>query len=116
MPRPTSLSEVRDRIDALDGELVGLLARRESLVRAAAAFKSDEQAVRAPDRAERVVAAARARATAAGLAPEVAEAVWRAMVAAFIDLELGEHRGDGGSPAGSVADGAGVAVEHEPRR
>ena len=64
MPRPTSLSEVRDRIDALDGELVGLLARRESLVRAAAAFKSDEQAVRAPDRAERVVAAARARAAA----------------------------------------------------
>ncbi|MGW6917987.1 chorismate mutase [Kitasatospora sp. NPDC054939] len=92
MPKPQSLSEVRERIDALDADLVELLARRQELVRAAAGFKGDEQAVRAPDRVERVVAAARARAGAAGLAPEVAEAVWRAMVGAFVDLELAEHR------------------------
>ncbi|MCF2527714.1 chorismate mutase [Yinghuangia soli] len=88
---PQSLAEVRSRIDALDADLVGLLARREALVRAAAAFKKDEQAVRAPDRVERVVAAARGKAAEAGLSPEVAEAVWRAMIAAFIDLELTEH-------------------------
>jgi isochorismate pyruvate lyase len=89
---PRSLDEVRARIDALDAELVALLARRQALVRAAVGFKSDEQAVRAPDRAARVVAGARARAEAAGLAPEVAEAVWRAMIGAFIDLELAELR------------------------
>ncbi len=86
-----SLAEVRARIDGVDDELVRLLAERQRLVRAAAAFKADEQAVRAPDRVEQVVALARRRATAAGLAPEVAEAVWRSMIAAFIDLELEEH-------------------------
>ncbi|CAL9596023.1 hypothetical protein SUDANB58_05335 [Streptomyces sp. enrichment culture] len=89
---PRSLADIRALIDTLDGELVDLLARRQRLVRAAAALKTDEQAVRAPDRAERVIAAARLRAESAGLAPEVAEAVWRAMVGAFIELELAEHR------------------------
>ncbi|MFC4906072.1 chorismate mutase [Actinomadura gamaensis] len=89
---PRSLDEVRARIDALDGELVRLLAERQRLVEAAAAFKTDEQAVRAPDRVERVVANARRRAEAANLSPAVAESVWRAMIAAFIDLELDEHR------------------------
>ncbi|GAA3825899.1 MULTISPECIES: chorismate mutase [Amycolatopsis] len=97
---PKSLAEVRARIDALDAELTGLLATRQSLVRAAAAFKADSQAVRAPGRVEQVVAAARERAAAAGLAPEVAEAVWRAMIGAFIELELGEHaRMAGGASA-----------------
>ncbi|MEV0249992.1 chorismate mutase [Nocardia sp. NPDC050712] len=91
MSAPQSLAEVRARIDALDGALIETLAERQALVRAAAAFKTDQQAVRAPDRVERVVALARERATGAGLAPEVAEAVWRAMIGAFIDLELAEH-------------------------
>ncbi|MEU8894998.1 chorismate mutase [Nocardia sp. NPDC048505] len=91
MSAPHSLAEVRARIDALDGELIRTLAERQALVRAAAAFKTDEQAVRAPDRAARVVALARERAAAAGLAPAVAEAVWRAMIGAFIELELTEH-------------------------
>ncbi|GII94559.1 chorismate mutase [Sinosporangium siamense] len=89
---PRSLDDVRAGIDAIDAELVDLLARRQELVRAAAGFKKDEQAVRAPDRVERVVAAAKAKAAVAGLAPEVAEAVWRAMIDAFIALELGERR------------------------
>ncbi|MFE3002613.1 chorismate mutase [Nocardia sp. NPDC059246] len=91
MSAPRSLAEVRTRIDVLDGDLIRLLAERQELVRAAATFKADEQAVRAPDRVERVVALARERADAAGLAPAVAEAVWRAMIGAFIDLELDEH-------------------------
>ncbi|MCP9623061.1 chorismate mutase [Nocardia otitidiscaviarum] len=96
-----SLDQVRARIDALDGELVGLLAERQRLVRAAARFKTDEQAVRAPDRVERVVGLARERARAGGLAPEVAEAVWRAMIGAFIELELGEYAEIAGRGAGA---------------
>ncbi|MBE1532172.1 chorismate mutase [Actinomadura algeriensis] len=89
MDSPGSLADVRARIDGIDGELVRLLADRQALVRAAAAFKTDERSVRAPDRVERVVALARSRAADAGLSPEVAEAVWRAMIGAFIELELG---------------------------
>ncbi|MEV4005114.1 chorismate mutase [Actinomadura sp. NPDC049753] len=91
METPETLADVRARIDAVDGWLVRLLAEREELVRAAAAFKRDERAVRAPDRVERVVTLARERAADAGLSPEVAETVWRAMIGAFIDLELDEH-------------------------
>lgn len=90
MEAPGSLADVRARIDGIDGELVRLLAERQALVRAAAAFKTDERSVRAPDRVEQVVALARSRAAEAGLSPDVAEPVWRAMIGAFIDLELGE--------------------------
>ncbi|MEU8055002.1 chorismate mutase [Microbispora bryophytorum] len=92
MSGPTSLDDVRRRIDELDARLTTLLAERQRLVRAAAAFKTDEQAVRAPDRVERVVTAARERAEHEGLSPEVAEAVWRAMIGAFVEYELTEHR------------------------
>jgi isochorismate pyruvate lyase len=88
---PTSLADVRARIDGIDTDLVRLLAERESLVRAAAAFKTDANAVRAPDRVEQVIRSVRERAAAAGLSPAVAEAVWRAMIAAFVDLELDQH-------------------------
>ncbi|MFB4316691.1 chorismate mutase [Actinomadura sp. 21ATH] len=91
------LEEVRARIDAIDGELVRLLAERQGAVKAAAAFKKDEGAVRAPGRVEQVVALARGRAREAGLEPAVAEAVWRAMVGAFIELELDEHARGGPS-------------------
>ena len=92
-----SLSDVRARIDELDTQFVALLARRQALVEEAAAFKRDEDAVRAPDRVEQVVAGVREKAVAAGLEPAVAEAVWRSMIAAFIEVELHRHRqpGDG---------------------
>lgn len=95
---PASLDDVRDAIDAVDAELTVLLARRQRLVEAAAGFKTDERAVRAPGRVEAVLAGARQRALEHGLAPEVAEAVWSAMIAAFIDLELREHREAGRRP------------------
>ncbi|GAA3821631.1 hypothetical protein GCM10022226_47380 [Sphaerisporangium flaviroseum] len=91
-----SLSEIRARIDAIDADLIRLLADRQSLVRAAAAFKADEQAVRAPARVEQVIALARERAITAGLAPVVAEAVWQAMIEAFIELEIAEQARHGG--------------------
>ncbi|GAB2572673.1 hypothetical protein Aab01nite_81850 [Paractinoplanes abujensis] len=92
MSAPESLADVRSRIDDLDTHLVTLLAQRQRLVEAAAGFKRDEHAVRAPDRVERVIATVRAKATTAGLDPAVAEAVWRSMITAFIELELARHR------------------------
>ncbi|MEU8663236.1 chorismate mutase [Actinoplanes philippinensis] len=87
----TSLDDIRRRIDALDSQVVGLLAQRERLVRAAAAFKSDEQGVRAPARVEQVISRVRALAGEQDASPEVVERVYRTMISAFIDLELTEH-------------------------
>jgi isochorismate pyruvate lyase len=92
MPEPTSLSEIRAAIDAVDADLVRLLARREQLVRQAAPLKRDQQAVQAPGRVEQVIARARAHATTEGADPDVVERIYRAMVQAFIDMELTEHR------------------------
>ncbi|WCN79417.1 chorismate mutase [Micromonospora sp. LH3U1] len=87
----SALTEIRAQIDELDGELVGLLARREALVRRAAPLKSDRQAVRAPDRVAQVVARVRALANDAGADPDLIERIYRGMIQAFIEMETDEH-------------------------
>ncbi len=87
-PAPADLAEVRRRLDALDHDLVGLLADRAELVRQASAFKRTEQEARAPDRVEQVVARARRRAAERGTDPDLVEHVYRAMIAWFIDAEI----------------------------
>jgi isochorismate pyruvate lyase len=93
-----SLAEVRAAIDAIDRDLVRLLARRAEIVRAAAAFKSDAAAVKAPDRVETVVRNARALAVAANADPDLVETIYRAMIAAMTDAELREHAARTGKP------------------
>lgn len=83
-----NLDEVRVEIDRIDGELIDLLAERAAYVRQAAGFKRSEDEARAPARVEAVIARVREQAEVAGLAPDVAERTWRAMIAAFVDEEL----------------------------
>lgn len=51
-----------------------------------------------------MIQAARTRATAAGLSPDVAEAIWRAMIQAFTEYELARHRGEERAPRGNATD------------
>jgi isochorismate pyruvate lyase len=90
-----SLDDVRAAIDRIDDQIVALLAQRQEQVRAAAAFKADDVAVRAPDRRAALMARVRERAEAEGADPDVVAATYTAMVDAFIGLELGEHRARG---------------------
>lgn len=96
-PPLDSLADVRAAIDAIDRTLVATLARRAEIVRAAAAFKRDEAAVRAPDRVEAVVRNARALAAAESADPELIEAIYRHMIALMTEAELRAHRAGGGS-------------------
>ena len=96
---PTTLADVRRRIDRLDDELVALVARREALVRRAGQGMSSARAVRAPGRVEEVVARARTAAAGAGASPALVERIYRAMIAAFVDRELA---------ATGFADGPGI--------
>ncbi|KAM9866210.1 hypothetical protein ACIFOC_01128 [Leucobacter aridicollis] len=86
-----TLPEVRAAIDALDGQIVELIATRQRWVEAAGALKSDTQAVRAPDRVDQVIAKVRGLALDHGASPEVVEAAYRALIAAFIQHELAVH-------------------------
>jgi len=87
------LVEIRTAIDELDREIVALIARRQAWVVKAGELKRGQEtdAVRAPARVEGVVARVRELAADSGASPEVVEATYRAMIAAFIALELSVH-------------------------
>jgi len=87
-----SLDDVRAAIDRIDDQIVALLAQRQEQVEAAATFKADDAAVRAPDRRAALLARVRDRAVEEGANPDVVAATYTAMVDAFIALELGERR------------------------
>ncbi|MET1019961.1 MAG: chorismate mutase [Microterricola sp.] len=94
-PSP-DLSDIRSAIDALDREIIALIAARQRFVEAAGVAKAGQgrDAVRAPARVEAVIARVRAEAAAVGASPAVVEATYRAMIAAFVELELGVHAGE----------------------
>ncbi len=97
-----SLDEVRANIDRLDRDIIRLMAERGGFVEQAARFKTSHAAVEAPKRVEQVVAKVRALAGQAGLAPAVAEAAYRAMIGAFIEVERSVFsEGGGRGPDGS---------------
>ena len=85
-----SLAEVRAHIDRIDREIVAALAERGEYVAEAGRFKKDPAAVSAPARVEAIVARVRGLAEADGLAPDVAERTYRALIAAFEDFERAE--------------------------
>jgi isochorismate pyruvate lyase len=89
--RCQSLAQVRANIDRIDRQLVTLLAERGRFVSQAAGFKRDTEEVRDGQRVEQVIAGVRALARELGANPDVSEAVYRAMINAFIQLELTEH-------------------------
>lgn len=87
----SSIEDIRNRIDEIDSELVKLIAQRSKCVKAAAAFKIDHSAVRAPDRVQQVINKVRKQANEAGLPEVIIEKVYRSMIGAFIDYELEQH-------------------------
>jgi isochorismate pyruvate lyase len=90
-PVAASLDDVRAAIDQIDRRLVALVAERERWVRQAARFKTSRADVEAPARVEQVIGKVRQLADEAGASPEVVERLYRAMIAAFIELEHAER-------------------------
>ncbi len=90
-PLAPTLAEVRANIDRLDDAIVALIAERAMYVKDAARFKRDAHQVAAPARQAEVFAKVRALAEKHNRGfdhlPDVAEAAYRAMVAAFIANE-----------------------------
>lgn len=83
-----TMVDVRAGVDAIDRELVALLARRQRYMDAAARIKTDRSRVRDVARVEQVVANVKAEAVKAGLSEEIAETVWRSLIEASIQYEL----------------------------
>jgi len=85
-----SLNDVRAGVDALDRELVALLARRFDYMRAAARIKRTRESVRDEARKAEVIANARGEAARLGAPAERIAALWDALVESSIAFELEE--------------------------
>lgn len=85
----TTMAEVRKGVDALDRQLVALLAERQRYMDAAARIKQDRETVRDNARVEDVVAKVKAEARRMGLSDEIAEPVWRTLIEQCIRYEFG---------------------------
>lgn len=83
-----SMQEVRAGVDALDRELVALIAERARYMEAAARIKPSRDVVRDEWRINDVIRKVSREAEAKGLAVEIAEPVWRELVERSIAYEF----------------------------
>jgi isochorismate pyruvate lyase len=87
-PQPcASLDEIRAGMDAIDREIVLLIASRVAYVRKAAEFKTSSANVAAPERVAAVLKTRREWAEAAGLDGDVIEGLYRDLVAYCVSEE-----------------------------
>jgi isochorismate pyruvate lyase len=87
-PDCTTMTEVRAGVDALDRDLVALLARRFAYMDAAARIKPERGHVRDEDRKTQVIDNARAEAVRLGVPEAVVADLWERLVEASIAYEL----------------------------
>lgn len=85
-----SMIEVRAGVDALDRELILLLATRFGYMRAAARIKDSRTNVRDEDRKASVIAAAVAEARMHGIPGDVIGDIWERLVEGSIAYEFTE--------------------------
>ncbi len=83
-----SLEEVRANIDRIDNEIIKLIAERTGYVIQASSFKKSEEGVKAPARVEAVIQKVRTKAQEYGADPDMVEALYREMIARFINMEM----------------------------
>ncbi|HVD69742.1 MAG TPA: chorismate mutase [Actinomycetota bacterium] len=87
-----NLDEVRAGIDALDRRIVELLSERSGYIEQAARIKNSAAEIEVPARVEEIVNNVRGLATEYGMSPDIAEDVYRVMVARFIEFEMQRYR------------------------
>jgi isochorismate pyruvate lyase len=92
--RCNSLDQIRAGMDAIDRQIVSLIAERVAYVRAAAKFKTSSANVAAPDRVAAVIKTRRDWAEAKGLNGEIVEALYRDLVAYCVSEEHKQWEAD----------------------
>lgn len=83
-----TMADVRAGVDAVDADLIGLLAERFGYMRAAARIKTARDTVRDEARKRQVIENTVTEARARGLPEGLAAALWEQLVEASIAYEL----------------------------
>jgi isochorismate pyruvate lyase len=82
------MKEIREMIDIIDKGIISQLGLRYEYVKAAAQFKTNEQAVKAPERFAAMLSQRRQWAEENNLNPDIIEKVYHDLVNYFISQEL----------------------------
>jgi len=82
------MEDIRTEIDRSDRQIIALLGERAGYVHAAAAFKTSEDGVRAPERFRTMLQTRRDWAEQEGLDADMVEDLYRNLVEHFIQKEM----------------------------
>jgi isochorismate pyruvate lyase len=87
-----SLSQAREKIDAIDQSIIELIAIRQHYVDQAVRFKRTVQDVQSPERVEQVIQRVREMSIEQSLDPALTERIYRDLIQHFVQRELKEIR------------------------
>ncbi len=114
-PEPAAtpaLDDLRERIDALDEELVRIVAERLALCEQVAAVKERARTpVIQPDRVRDVVTSRRQRAIDAGVDPDFAEQLFRVLLAETHRIEVAGQRPDAAPDKAAAPEGSRSGID-----
>jgi isochorismate pyruvate lyase len=92
MKQCNTLEEVRAEIDKIDYEIVELIAKRNSYIHQAAAFKNSIDEVKDEDRIERVKQRVRAKAIELDVSPNLISELFTKMIDEMVESEIAQFR------------------------
>jgi len=87
-----TLDEVRNEIDALDTQIVALIAARNHYIHQAAGFKNSVEEVKAEERIDFVLQKVRHQALSQGLNPNLISKLYEMMIEEMVESEIAEFR------------------------
>jgi len=86
----TTLEEARKRIDAVDEEIVKLIAKRNDYIKEIAHFKTSVDEVKAEERIADVISRVRRQAIDLDLSPNLINDLYVRMINAMVESEIAE--------------------------
>ena len=87
-----TLDEARIEIDAVDKEIVGLIAKRNEYIKQIAHFKTSIEEVKAEDRIGDVISKVRQQAIGLDLSPNLINDLYIRMIDGMVESEISEFR------------------------
>tara|TARA_R110000772_G_scaffold39727_13_gene93195 strand:+ start:1372 stop:1656 length:285 start_codon:yes stop_codon:yes gene_type:complete len=85
-----TMTDVREQVDRIDGELIALMTQRFACMDAAARIKQDRNAVRDEGRKAQVLENVKKLAATAGIPVPTMAAIWEILIETSISYELGK--------------------------
>ena len=88
----TTLNEARSKIDAVDRDIVELIAKRNDYIKQIAHFKTSVEEVKAEERISDVISNVRAQAISLDLSPNLINDLYVRMIDEMVENEISEFK------------------------